>query len=258
MFLTGDFNTPSHEDYTEATVTAKASTDRSPGRRRRPWSRQASTTPIESGLPGPRDGARHHQGQPDFRKGGFGRIDYVFAGGPVTTLDSNSWVNGAEPTWIVPSSPGPPTTGPCCRHSSSHRSPCRPRSRSLGVCSQRANSSRPTRTRPVTIRSSWRSSRRVLHCPGRSRPPPRNRRGGGVGDDNPRAGWIRGRDARYRGERDRLNAFWVRSPGRHRALHGQGHLRDRRTDHGDVGRRSGQPMGLDRLLRSLSRRPQGR
>jgi endonuclease/exonuclease/phosphatase family metal-dependent hydrolase len=90
VFLTGDFNQPSSLDYTEETIgTRKGITEEVP------WTvseelfsigmrdafRDIHTDPIENpGLT---------KSNPDFRKGGFGdRIDFVYAGGPVTTLDS--------------------------------------------------------------------------------------------------------------------------------------------------------------------------
>jgi endonuclease/exonuclease/phosphatase family metal-dependent hydrolase len=90
LFLTGDFNTPSHEDYTAPTVgtrkgidrpivwpTTKALTDAG----LYDTFRAVHTDPVA--VPG------ITKDDPDFRSGGFGdRIDYVFAGGPVTTLES--------------------------------------------------------------------------------------------------------------------------------------------------------------------------
>lgn len=90
VFLTGDFNTPSHEDYTEATVGTREGIDRPI-----PW--PTTEALVEAGLydtyravyPDPVAVPGITKDNPDFRKGGFGdRIDYVFAGGPVTTLDS--------------------------------------------------------------------------------------------------------------------------------------------------------------------------
>jgi endonuclease/exonuclease/phosphatase family metal-dependent hydrolase len=90
VFLTGDFNTPSHEDYTEATVGMREGIDRAI-----PW--PTTRALVDAGLydtyraiyPDPVEVPGITKDNPDFRKGGFGdRIDYVFAGGPVTTLDS--------------------------------------------------------------------------------------------------------------------------------------------------------------------------
>ncbi len=90
VFLTGDFNQPSSLDYAEETVgTREGITEPVP------WTvsealfdvgmrdtfREIHTDPVEN--PG------ITKDNPDFRSGGFGdRIDYVYAGGPVTTLDS--------------------------------------------------------------------------------------------------------------------------------------------------------------------------
>lgn len=90
VILTGDFNTPSHEDYTEATVGTREGIDV-------PIVWPTTEALVDAGL---YDTYRAiHQDpvavpgltkdNPDFREGGFGdRIDYLFAGGPVTTLDS--------------------------------------------------------------------------------------------------------------------------------------------------------------------------
>lgn len=90
VFLTGDFNQPSSLDYTEDTVGTREGITEAV-----PWTvsealfdvgmrdafREIHTDPVEN--PG------ITKDNPDFRAGGFGdRIDYVYAGGPVTTLDS--------------------------------------------------------------------------------------------------------------------------------------------------------------------------
>ena len=90
VFLTGDFNQPSSLDYAEETVgTRKGITEPVP------WT--VSEALFDVGM---RDTFREihtdavenpgiTKDNPDFRAGGFGdRIDYVYAGGPVTTLDS--------------------------------------------------------------------------------------------------------------------------------------------------------------------------
>ncbi|MEX2274029.1 MAG: endonuclease/exonuclease/phosphatase family protein [Actinomycetota bacterium] len=90
VFLTGDFNTPSSLDYTEETVgTRKGITQPVP------WPVSELLTDV-----GMRDTYREihpdpvevpglTKDNPDFREGGFGdRIDYVYAGGPGTTVDS--------------------------------------------------------------------------------------------------------------------------------------------------------------------------
>lgn len=90
VFLTGDFNQPSSLDYAEDTVGTREGITEAV-----PWTvsealfdvgmrdtfREIHTDPVEN--PG------ITKDNPDFRAGGFGdRIDYVYAGGPVTTLDS--------------------------------------------------------------------------------------------------------------------------------------------------------------------------
>lgn len=90
VFLTGDFNTPSDLDYTEETVgTRKGITEPVPwpvtellhGVGMRDTYREVHPDPVK--VPG------LTKDNPDFRSGGFGdRIDYVFAGGSATMLDS--------------------------------------------------------------------------------------------------------------------------------------------------------------------------
>lgn len=90
VLLTGDFNQPSSLDYTEATLGTREGINETV-----PWTvsealfqvgmrdtfRDIHRDPVEN--PG------ITMDNPDFRAGGFGdRIDYVYAGGPVTTLDS--------------------------------------------------------------------------------------------------------------------------------------------------------------------------
>jgi len=90
VFLTGDFNTPSHEDYTEPTVGTRKGIDE-------PIVWPTTQALVDAGLydtyravhPDPVAVPGITKDNPDFRRGGVGdRIDYVFAGGPVTTLDS--------------------------------------------------------------------------------------------------------------------------------------------------------------------------
>ena len=91
-FLTGDFNQPSSLDYTAETIGTRDGVDEVV-----PW-------PVSEALlgidfrdtfrvvhpdPVANPGLTHDN--PDFRKGGGGdRIDYVYAGGPVETLDSQA------------------------------------------------------------------------------------------------------------------------------------------------------------------------
>jgi hypothetical protein len=89
-FLTGDFNQPSSLDYTAETIGTRDGVDEVV-----PW-------PVSEALlgidfrdtfrvvhPDPVDNPGLTHDNPDFRKGGGGdRIDYVYAGGPVETLDS--------------------------------------------------------------------------------------------------------------------------------------------------------------------------
>jgi Endonuclease/Exonuclease/phosphatase family len=90
VILTGDFNTPSHEDYTEGTVGSRQGIDE-------PIVWPTTEALVDAGLydtyraihPDPVAVPGLTKDNPDFRKGGFGdRIDFLFAGGPVTTLDS--------------------------------------------------------------------------------------------------------------------------------------------------------------------------
>jgi hypothetical protein len=90
VFLTGDFNQPSSLDYAEATIgTRKGITEPVPwtvseelfGIGMRDTFREIHPDPVEN--PG------ITKDNPDFREGGFGdRIDFLYAGGPVTTVDS--------------------------------------------------------------------------------------------------------------------------------------------------------------------------
>lgn len=90
VFLTGDFNTPSHEDYTDATVGTREGIEE-------PIVWPTTKALVDAGMfdtfraahPDPVDVPGITKDNPDFRQGGFGdRIDYVFAGGPVMTIDS--------------------------------------------------------------------------------------------------------------------------------------------------------------------------
>ncbi|HSL75672.1 MAG TPA: endonuclease/exonuclease/phosphatase family protein, partial [Candidatus Limnocylindrales bacterium] len=90
VFLTGDFNTPSHEDYTQATVGTREGIDV-------PIEWPTTKAIVDAGLydtyreihPDPVAVPGITKDNPDFQKGGSGdRIDYLFAGGPVTTLSS--------------------------------------------------------------------------------------------------------------------------------------------------------------------------
>jgi len=90
VFLTGDFNTPSHEDYTEPTVGTREGIDE-------PIVWPTTQALVDAGLhdtyreihPDPVAVPGITKDNPDFRRGGVGdRIDYTFAGGPVTTLDA--------------------------------------------------------------------------------------------------------------------------------------------------------------------------
>ena len=87
VFLTGDFNTPSHLDYTEPTVGTREGFDEPI-----PW--PTTMALVDAGL---YDTYRDVHPDPvsvpgitkdNFHEVGGDRIDYVFAGGPVTTLDS--------------------------------------------------------------------------------------------------------------------------------------------------------------------------
>jgi endonuclease/exonuclease/phosphatase family metal-dependent hydrolase len=90
VFLTGDFNQPSSLDYTEETIGMRQGITEAV-----PWT--VSEALFEVGMrdtfreihPDPVENPGITKDNPDFRAGGFGdRIDYVYAGGPVTTLDS--------------------------------------------------------------------------------------------------------------------------------------------------------------------------
>ncbi|HEX5016043.1 MAG TPA: endonuclease/exonuclease/phosphatase family protein [Actinomycetes bacterium] len=90
VFLTGDFNQPSSLDYAEETVGTREGIDEAV-----PWT--VSETLFDIGMydtfrevyPDPVENPGITKDNPDFREGGFGdRIDYLYAGGPVTTLDS--------------------------------------------------------------------------------------------------------------------------------------------------------------------------
>ena len=90
VFLTGDFNQPSSLDYTDATVGTRKGIDQAV-----PWT--VSETLFDVGMkdtfreihPDPVENPGLTKDDPDFREGGFGdRIDYVYAGGPVTTTSS--------------------------------------------------------------------------------------------------------------------------------------------------------------------------
>jgi hypothetical protein len=90
VLLTGDFNEPSSLDYTQETVGTR------PGITE-PVLWPVSETLFDIGMrdtyreihPDPLETPGVTKDNPDFRKGGTGdRIDYVYAGGPVTTTDS--------------------------------------------------------------------------------------------------------------------------------------------------------------------------
>ena len=90
IFLTGDFNQPSSLDYTEATVGTREGIDQPI-----PWT--VSEALFDVGMvdtfreinPDPVENPGLTKDNPDFRQGGFGdRIDYLYAGGPATTLTS--------------------------------------------------------------------------------------------------------------------------------------------------------------------------
>ena len=98
-FLTGDFNQPSSLDYTAETIGTRDGVDKVV-----PW-------PVSEALfgidfrdtfrdvhpdPVANPGLTHDN--PDFRQGGGGdRIDYVYAGGPVETLDSQLVGEAGDP-----------------------------------------------------------------------------------------------------------------------------------------------------------------
>ncbi len=90
VVLTGDFNTPSHEDYAEATVGTREGIEE-------PIVWPTTKALVDAGLydtyreihPDPVSVPGITHDSPDFRKGGVGdRIDYVFAGGPITAVES--------------------------------------------------------------------------------------------------------------------------------------------------------------------------
>ncbi|GAA2114760.1 endonuclease/exonuclease/phosphatase family protein [Nocardioides bigeumensis] len=90
VFLTGDLNQPSSLDYTEATLGMREGVDDVI-----PWT--VSEALLATGLrdsfreihPDPVENPGLTHGNPDFHEGGFGdRIDYLYAGGPATTLTS--------------------------------------------------------------------------------------------------------------------------------------------------------------------------
>ena len=90
VFLTGDFNQPSSLDYTEETIGTRQGIDEAV-----PWT--VSEALFDVGMfdvfrevhPDPVENPGITKDNPDFRQGGFGdRIDYVYAGGPVTTKSS--------------------------------------------------------------------------------------------------------------------------------------------------------------------------
>ncbi len=90
VFLTGDFNQPSSLDYSADTVgTRRGITEAVP------WT--VSEALFDIGFrdtfrevhPDPLANPGLTKDNPDFRKGGFGdRIDYVYSGGPTTTVDA--------------------------------------------------------------------------------------------------------------------------------------------------------------------------
>ncbi|MCJ7831938.1 MAG: endonuclease/exonuclease/phosphatase family protein, partial [Actinobacteria bacterium] len=90
VFLTGDFNEPSSLDYTEETIGTRPGIDVAA-----PW--PVSEALFDVGMldtyreihPDPLETPGLTKDNPDFRKGGAGdRIDYVYAGGPVTIKNS--------------------------------------------------------------------------------------------------------------------------------------------------------------------------
>jgi endonuclease/exonuclease/phosphatase family metal-dependent hydrolase len=107
VFLTGDFNQPSSLDYTEETVGTREGID------------EPVAWPVSEELfaIGFRDTYREifadpvavpglTKDNPDFREGGVGdRIDYVYAGGPVETLDSQLVGEKGGPDVDVPFTP---------------------------------------------------------------------------------------------------------------------------------------------------------
>ena len=90
VFLTGDFNQPSSLDYAADTVGTRKGISQAV-----PWTVSEALFDVDMRdtfreiHPDPVENPGITKDNPDFREGGFGdRIDYVYAGGPVTTLDS--------------------------------------------------------------------------------------------------------------------------------------------------------------------------
>ena len=89
-FLTGDFNQPSSLDYTAETIGTREGVDEVV-----PWPVSEALLDIDfrdtfrEVHPDPVANPGLTHDNPDFKQGGGGdRIDYVYAGGPVETLDS--------------------------------------------------------------------------------------------------------------------------------------------------------------------------
>ena len=101
VFLTGDFNQPSSLDYGEDTVgTASEAV---------PWTVSEALFDVDMRdtfreiHPDPIENPGITKDNPDFRAGGSGdRIDYVYAGGPVTTVDSKLVGESAGPDVELP------------------------------------------------------------------------------------------------------------------------------------------------------------
>lgn len=90
VFLTGDFNQPSSLDYTDETIGTRDGITEAV-----PWTVSEELFDIDFRdtfreiNPDPVQNPGITKDNPDFRQGGFGdRIDYLFAGGPGTTLSS--------------------------------------------------------------------------------------------------------------------------------------------------------------------------
>jgi endonuclease/exonuclease/phosphatase family metal-dependent hydrolase len=90
VFLTGDFNQPSSLDYTEETIgTRKGITEAIPWTVSETLFRVGMRDSFREIYPDPVENPGITKDNPDFRSGGFGdRIDYLYTGGPTTTLTS--------------------------------------------------------------------------------------------------------------------------------------------------------------------------
>jgi len=97
-FLTGDFNQPSSLDYTGETIGTREGVDKVV-----PWPVSEALFDIDfrdtfrEVHPDPVADPGLTHGDPDLRHGGGDRIDYVYAGGPVETLDSQLVGEAADP-----------------------------------------------------------------------------------------------------------------------------------------------------------------